>query len=372
MFDLKEFIQFLIDEIEIFQHLVQFMRQEIFMFSIGQIGLIVPFLVAVAFLTLIERKTLSFVQRRQGPNVRGIFGLLQPFADALKLLFKEIIEPIKANYSLFILAPIITFSLHLLGQIIMPLATTNGILDVDLALLYVFGISSIAVYGIVIAGQASNSKYGFLGALRSSAQLIAYEISLGFIILTVVLPINSFNLLDFAHFSEKIQLVIPYFLSFLMFFISMLAELNRPPFDLPEAEAELVSGYNVEYSGPGFALFFIGEYMSIIFLSAICVLLFLGGYSIPQLKAYALNRALMCELGLNFDMSTYTMICQLIFIFKMSIVIGCVLQCRTILPRYRYDQLMQLGQKVLLPISICQFFFCVIQLYLFNDLPKLN
>ena len=345
-------------------------KQNILFFFIEYIILLLPALMAVAFLTLVERKLLGFIQRRQGPNTRGILGLLQPFADALKLLIKELIEPIEANPQLFLMAPIITFGLSLLGQVVMPLSGNHVIVDVNLALLYILGVSSISVYGIIIAGQASNSRYSFLGALRSSAQLIAYEISLGFIILTLVLPLNSFNLHDIMYFSESIQLVIPYFLSFLMFFISMLAELNRPPFDLPEAEAELVSGYNVEYSATGFALFFIGEYMHIIFLSALCNVLFFGGYNIPFLydlvfdQKYVIN-----ELGLTFDIWTYRTICDLVFIIKTGIIVSLVLWCRGILPRYRYDQLMQLGQKVLLPLSISQFFCCVSQLYFFNGTP---
>lgn len=330
-------------------------------FIIQYIILILPALLAVAYVTLMERKILGSIQRRQGPNAIGIFGLLQPFADALKLLLKEFIQPFQANEQLFLLAPILSFGLSLLGQVVLPLSPNYVLIDVNLGIIYILSISSLSVYGIIIAGQSSNSRYSFLGALRSTAQLIAYEISIGFILLTLVLPINSFNLLDFVFFQTRIQLIIPYTLSFIMFFISMLAELNRPPFDLPEAEAELVSGYNVEYSAVGFALFFIGEYMHIIFLSILCSMLFLGGQHIPFITT---------QINSNFQL--YSEICYFVFVSKTVLLITAIIQCRSILPRYRYDQLMFLGQKIFLPLSITWFFFVFTVLYQFDGLPILS
>jgi len=240
--------------------------------------LIVPLLLSVALLTLVERKVMAGMQRRKGPNVVGFFGLLQPFADGLKLLLKETIIPSHSNKIIFIFAPILTLFLSFMGWAIIPFNKNIVMADLNIGILYLFAISSLGVYGIIIAGWSSNSKYAFLGALRSAAQMVSYEVSIGIIILTLILCTGSLNLTNLILIQKNIWFIFPFFPLFIMFFVSALAETNRPPFDLPEAEAELVSGYNIEYSSMGFALFFIGEYANIILMSTVTSILFLGGW----------------------------------------------------------------------------------------------
>ena len=287
--------------------------------------IVLPMLIAIAYLTLIERKVISAIQRRKGPNIVGFFGLLQPFADALKLMIKETILPSIANRVIFLIAPIITLGLSLMSLVVIPL--DNGIVlsDINLGILYIFAVSSLGVYGIIISGWSSNSRYAFLGALRSSAQMVSYEVSIGLIIMSILLNVGSINLSKIVYYQQYIWFVIPLFFIFGLFFISALAETNRPPFDLPEAEAELVAGYFVEYSSMSFALFFIGEYGALLVMSTLIVLLFFGGW-LP------LNYIL---LGIK--------VCFIVFLFVWV---------RAAFPRYRYDQLMRLGWKVFLPISL--------------------
>jgi NADH-quinone oxidoreductase subunit H len=301
--------------------------------------LVVPLLIAVAYLTLAERKVMGAIQRRKGPNVVGIFGLMQPLADGLKLFVKETILPANANTYLFLLAPMLTFVLSLIGWTIVPFGNNSCYADVNLGILYLFAISSLGVYGIVISGWASNSKYAFLGALRSAAQMISYEISIGFILINVILCTGSLNLALIVENQKNVWYCITLFPIFLMFFISILAETNRHPFDLPEAEAELVAGYNVEYSSMGFALFFLGEYSNMILMSAFCALLFLGGW---------------------LPLSSYLSFIPGVFWFAGKIILFLVIfiWIRAAFPRYRYDQLMKLGWKVYLPLSISSVFLC--------------
>jgi len=324
-----------------------------FLFVVKYIILIIPILLAVAFLTLLERKILGGIQRRKGPNIVGIWGLLQPFADALKLIIKETVIPSTANKLLFFCAPIITFTLSLISWVVVPFGYGFVLVDLNIGLLYVFAVSSLGVYGIVIAGWSSNSRYAFLGGLRSSAQMISYEVSIGLILMSIILPVGSLNLTDIVIFQENcVWFIFLYFPSFILFMISMLAETNRPPFDLPEAEAELVSGYNVEYSSAGFALFFIGEYANIIFMSCLCVTLFLGGWSFFSLQCL-----------------WYNFFGVFIFVFKVLFILFFFVWVRASFPRYRYDQLMRLGWKVFLPLSFSLFLFNSVFLYLFSGLP---
>lgn len=314
--------------------------------------IVIPLLLAVAFLTLAERKVLGAMQRRKGPNVVGIFGLLQPLADGLKLLIKEIVLPSSANKIIFIVAPLTTFLLSLAGWAVIPLSESVVISDINLGILYLFAISSLGVYGVIIAGWSSNSRYPFLGALRSAAQMVSYEVSIGLIIINVVLCVGSLNLTKIVMFQQYVWFIVPLFPLFIMFFISSLAETNRPPFDLPEAEAELVAGYNVEYSSVGFALFFIGEYANIILMSAMSVILFFGGW-LPPIDIIPFN--------------------LLPGVFWFSLKLICVLflfiWVRAAFPRYRYDQLMRLGWKVFLPLSLGWVVFTAGILYAFNWLP---
>ncbi len=297
--------------------------------------LVVPLLLGVAYLTLAERKVIAAMQMRKGPNVVGWYGVLQPFADALKLMHKETIIPTVSNPVLFIIAPVITFSLSLAAWAVIPFDEGLVFADINVGILYLFAISSLGVYGIIIAGWASNSKYAFLGALRSAAQMVSYEVSMGFIIITVLLCVGSLNLSKIVMAQEKIWFAVPLFPMFVVFFISALAETNRTPFDLPEAEAELVAGYHVEYSSLAFALFFLGEYANMILMSAMTTVLFCGGW-LPILTIYP-----------------FTLIPGPIwFIAKISFFLFVFLWVRATLPRYRYDQLMRLGWKVFLPLSL--------------------
>ena len=304
----------------------------IFFIILNFLIIIVPILLAVAYLTLLERKLLASIQLRRGPEIVGVFGLLQPLADGLKLFVKEIIIPSQANQLIFILAPLLTLSISLLGWSIVPFGFGLVFSDLDLGLLYFFAVSSLSVYGIIIAGWSSNSKYAFLGSLRSAAQMISYEVSIGLIVICILLYTGSLNLTEIILAQEKIWFIIPFFPVFLFFIISGLAETNRPPFDLPEAEAELVAGYMVEYAAVSFAFFFIGEYSNIILSSTFTVILFLGGW-----HSFV-------------DISVWITIC--LFVIKILVILFFFIFARSALPRYRYDQLMQLGWKYILPISI--------------------
>jgi NADH-quinone oxidoreductase subunit H len=313
------------------------------------IAIIVPLLIAVAYFTLLERKIMASIQRRKGPNVVGYLGLLQPLADGLKLFVKETIIPSNSNFFIFLLAPVITFTLSLLGWAVIPFNIGLVASNINVGLLYLLTISSLSVYGILLAGWSSNSKYAFLGALRSISQMISYEISISFILLTVILSSGSLNLTEIVVSQQKIWYIFILFPSFLMFFVSALAETNRHPFDLPEAEAELVSGYNVEYSGMAFALFFLGEYANMLLMSALTTILFFGGW---------------------LPFTTFTLFAYIpAFIwFGGKLLIFVILFCviRAAVPRYRYDQLMSIGWKTFLPISISWFLFISAMVYSFN------
>lgn len=303
---------------------------------IGKILLVIaPLIGAVAYLTLMERKVIASMQLRKGPNVVGWFGILQPLADGLKLLLKEVILPDNANKILFLLAPVITFTLALIGWAVIPFSEKFVIANLNVGALYLLATSSLGVYGIIIAGWASNSKYAFLGAIRSSAQMISYEVSIGLIIVSVILNVGSLNLTDIVLAQKNQWLAIKLFPIFIIFFASALAETNRHPFDLPEAESELVAGYNVEYSSMPFSMFFLGEYANMILISAFMSLLFLGGWLSP--------------INNDFFNSIPSPIWLLVKIF---ILLFCFIWVRATLPRYRYDQLMRLGWKVFLPISL--------------------
>lgn len=296
---------------------------------------VLPLLIAVAYLTLAERRVIGAMQLRRGPNVVGPYGLLQPFADALKLLMKETIIPTMANPVVFLIAPIVTFTLSLVAWAVIPIGPDFVIADINVGVLYLFAISSMGVYGIIMAGWASNSKYPFLGALRSAAQMVSYEVSMGFIIISVLLCAGSMNLTEIVMAQKHMWYAIPLFPMFILFFISVLAETNRAPFDLPEAESELVAGYNVEYSSMGFALFFLGEYANMILMSAITSILFLGGWLPP------------------FDIAPFNWIPGIVwFALKISFLLFVFLWVRATVPRFRYDQLMRLGWKVFLPLSM--------------------
>jgi NADH-quinone oxidoreductase subunit H len=312
--------------------------------------IVIPLLISVAYFTLAERKILGAIQRRKGPNVVGIYGLLQPLSDGFKLLVKETILPSSANKNIFILSPIITFVISLMGWAVIPYSEYAFLADLNIGILYIFGISSLGVFGIIMSGWSSNSKYAFLGALRSAAQMVSYEVSIGFILATIVTVTGSFNIQEIIKAQEDCWFIVTFFPLFLIFFASSLAETNRHPFDLPEAEAELVSGYNVEYSAMGFALFSLGEYSNMLFISSINVILFFGGWlspinflsSIPNFFWFSIK------------------ICFFVILFVIS---------RAALPRYRYDQLMYLGWKIFLPISIAYLLLTSLILISFNLLP---
>jgi NADH-quinone oxidoreductase subunit H len=299
------------------------------------VAILIPLILCVAYLTLAERKVIAAMQLRKGPNVVGPFGLLQPIADAVKLLFKETVIPTRANKVVFIIAPMVTFVLSMVAWAVIPFADGWVVSDINVGILYLFAISSLGVYGIIMAGWASNSKYAFLGALRSAAQMVSYEISIGFVIITVLLCVGSLNLSDIVRAQEKVWFALPLFPMFVIFFISALAETNRAPFDLPEAEAELVAGYNVEYSSMTFALFFLGEYANMILMSGMTSVLFLGGW-LPPLNIAPFN----------------WIPGPIWFALKIALVLFFFLWVRATFPRYRYDQLMRLGWKVFLPISL--------------------
>ncbi len=317
----------------------------------------IPLILSVAYLTYAERKIIASMQLRKGPNVVGPFGLLQPIADAVKLMFKEMIIPTKANKILFIIAPMITFILSLVAWAVIPIGHGMALANINVGILYLLAISSLGVYGIIIAGWASNSNYAFLGAIRSAAQMISYEVSMGLIIITVLLTVGSLNLTDIV----IKQQYMPWYIQILMlpmavvFFISILAETNRLPFDLPEAEAELVAGYNVEYSSMPFALFFLGEYANMILTSAMMTILFLGGWLPP------------------FGIEFLNFIPGFIwFIGKISFVLFCFIWVRATFPRYRYDQLMRLGWKVFLPLSLFWVVLIASILFYNNLLPQVG
>jgi NADH-quinone oxidoreductase subunit H len=299
------------------------------------VAIVLPLLVAVAYLTYAERKVIGAMQLRKGPNVVGPFGLLQPLADGLKLLVKETVLPTGSNKAVFVLAPMLTFLLSLVAWAVIPFDDGWVLADINVGILYLFAISSLGVYGIIMAGWASNSRYAFLGGLRSAAQMVSYEVSIGFIMISVLLTAGSLNLSEIVKSQQGLWYVIPHFPMAIMFFVSALAETNRAPFDLPEAEAELVSGYNVEYSAMTFALFFLGEYANMILMSAMTVILFLGGWLSPL------------------PFAPFTWIPGIVwFGLKISFVLFCFLWVRATFPRYRYDQLMRLGWKIFLPFSL--------------------
>ena len=296
---------------------------------------LIPVLVSVAMIVWLDRRIWAFVQKRRGPNVVGPFGLFQTLADALKYIFKEIIIPASSNKIIFILAPIVTMTLALIAWAVIPFSEDYVLADINVGILYIFAISSLGVYGIIMGGWASNSKYPFLGSIRSAAQMVSYEVSIGVIIINVLLCVGSLNLSDIVLAQEKIWFVIPLFPMFVIFFISSLAETNRPPFDLPEAEAELVAGYQTEYSGMMYAMFWLGEYANILLMCALGSILFLGGWLAPM------------DIPL-FDIvpPPVWLILKILFLFVLFALI------KAIVPRYRYDQLMKLGWKVFLPFSL--------------------
>jgi len=299
------------------------------------VAIIAPLMGAVAYLTLAERKVIAAMQMRKGPNVVGPFGLLQPLADGLKLLTKETIIPTGANRFLFIIAPMVTFILALVAWAVIPVDSGWVLADINVGVLYLFAISSLGVYGIIVAGWASNSRYPFLGALRSAAQMVSYEVSIGFVIITVLLCVGSLNLSKIVEAQQGMWFVIPLLPMFVVYYISALAETNRAPFDLPEAEAELVSGYNVEYSAMTFGLFFLGEYANMILMSGMGTILFLGGW-LPII-----------------DVAPFNWLPGIFwFLLKTFALLFGFLWVRATLPRYRYDQLMRLGWKVFLPFTL--------------------
>nr|YP_011017813.1 NADH dehydrogenase subunit 1 [Campylaephora sungminbooi]ANP26203.1 NADH dehydrogenase subunit 1 [Campylaephora sungminbooi]ANP26224.1 NADH dehydrogenase subunit 1 [Campylaephora sungminbooi]WQF69659.1 NADH dehydrogenase subunit 1 [Campylaephora sungminbooi] len=304
------------------------------------IFIIIPLLVAIAYMTLAERKVMAAIQRRKGPNIVGIFGLLQPLADGLKLFIKETILPSSANLNIFILSPILTFLLALISWCVLPITEGSVFADLNIGVLYLLAISSLGVYGIIMSGWSSNSKYAFLGALRSTAQMVSYEVSIGLILINVLICVGSLNFSEIILFQTEIWFIIPLFPVFLLFYISILAETNRAPFDLPEAEAELVAGYNVEYSAMGFALFFLGEYANMILMCGLTTVLFFGGWLPP--------------LNLVFF---FWIPPSIWFGLKTTILLFGFIWVRSSFPRYRYDQLMRLGWKIFLPLSLSWVFF---------------
>jgi len=316
--------------------------------------LLVPVLVSVAMIVWLDRRVWAFVQKRQGPNVVGPFGLLQSLADALKYIFKEIIIPASSNKIIFILAPIITMTLALIAWAVIPFSENQVLANINVGILYIFAVSSLGVYGIIMGGWASNSKYPFLGAIRSAAQMVSYEVSIGIIIINVLLCVGSLNLNDIVIAQQNMWFIIPLFPMFVIFFISALAETNRPPFDLPEAEAELVAGYQTEYSGMMYAMFWLGEYANILLMCALGSILFLGGWLSP------------------IDLYPFNLIPGAVWlIFKILLLFILFALVKAIVPRYRYDQLMRLGWKIFLPLSLTYVVFTASYLFYFNLLPTI-
>ena len=316
------------------------------------IFLLIPVLVSVALIVWLDRRVWAFVQKRQGPNVVGPFGLLQSLADALKYIFKELIIPASSNKIIFILAPIITMTLALIAWAVIPFSVDHVLADINVGILYIFAVSSLGVYGIIMGGWASNSKYPFLGSIRSAAQMVSYEVSIGIIIINVLLCVGSLNLNDIVIAQKDMWFIIPLFPMFVIFFISALAETNRPPFDLPEAEAELVAGYQTEYSGMMYAMFWLGEYANILLMCALGSILFLGGWLSP------------------IDLYPFNLVPGAIWlIFKILLLFFLFALVKAIVPRYRYDQLMRLGWKIFLPFSLIYVVLTASYLFYFNLLP---
>ena len=314
--------------------------------------LLIPLLVSVAMIVWLDRRVWAFVQKRRGPNVVGPFGLLQTLADALKYIFKEIIIPASSNKFIFIIAPIITMTLALVAWAVIPFSQDFVLADINVGILYLFAVSSLGVYGIIMGGWASNSKYPFLGAIRSAAQMVSYEVSIGVIIINVLLCVGSLNLNDIILAQQNVWFVLPLFPMFVIFFISALAETNRPPFDLPEAEAELVAGYQTEYSGMMYAMFWLGEYANILLMCAMGSILFLGGWLPPiDIEAF------------SFIPAPFWLIFKILFLFILFALV------KAIVPRYRYDQLMKLGWKIFLPLSLIWVVLTASYLLYFDLLP---
>ncbi len=315
--------------------------------------LLLPVLVSVALIVWLDRRVWAFVQKRKGPNVVGPFGLLQTVADALKFIFKEVIIPSSANKVIFVLAPIVTLTLSLVAWAVIPFSNELVLSNINVGILYLFAVSSLSVYGIIMGGWASNSKYPFLGAIRSAAQMVSYEVSIGIIIVNVLLCVGSLNLNDIVLAQKNVWFIFPLFPMFVVFFISSLAETNRPPFDLPEAESELVSGYQTEYSGMMYAMFWLGEYANILLLCALGSVLFLGGWLSP-LDIYPFNLL----------PGVFWMIFKILILFVLFSLI------KAVVPRYRFDQLMRLGWKIFLPLSLVWVVLTASFLFFFNMLPK--
>jgi len=314
--------------------------------------LLIPILTAVAMIVWLDRRVWAFVQKRRGPNVVGPFGLFQSLADALKYIFKEIIIPASANKIIFILAPIVTMTLALISWAVIPFSEEIVLSNINVGILYLFAVSSLGVYGIIMGGWASNSKYPFLGAIRSAAQMVSYEVSIGVIIINVLLCVGSLNLTDIVLAQENLWFIVPLFPMFVIFFISALAETNRPPFDLPEAEAELVAGYQTEYSGMMYAMFWLGEYANILLMCSLGSILFLGGWLSP------------------IDLYPFNIIPPPIWlILKILLLFILFSLVKAIVPRYRYDQLMKLGWKIFLPLSLTWVVLTASYLFYFNLLP---
>ena len=314
--------------------------------------ILIPVLISVTLAVWLDRRIWGAVQKRKGPNVVGPFGLLQTIADALKYVLKEIIIPASSNKIIFVLAPIVTMTLALVAWAVIPFDNELVLADINVGILYLFAVSSLGVYGIIMGGWASNSKYPFLGAIRSAAQMVSYEVSIGIIIINVLLCVGSLNLIDIVNAQQNFWFVVPLFPMFVVFFISALAETNRPPFDLPEAEAELVSGYQTEYSGMMYAMFWLGEYANILLMCAMGAILFLGGW-LPPIDSFPFNVV----------PSPLWMILKILFLFFLFALV------KATVPRYRYDQLMRLGWKILLPFSLFYVVLTASYLFYFDKLP---